>query len=206
MIWKRTSIIQNIMNPTSLHNILSRESSPLRENELHFLFDEPSFSRFELKDLHQNKKLMQNSIFAFFMQILERWNKKVSNGRQQCTEMEYRKNEFIFSWVKRAAVQNNQNMDSSLKKLYEWYASNLDNQVVCRVRGENVYRSRLEDWEIRNSYKSNMPLEYLYFYAGSIIIEGESSLGRTIPVFLLSYSLRLKVVRSWRCAGRWVRS
>ena len=41
--------------------------------------------------------------------------------------MEYRKNEFIFSWVKRAAVQNNQNMDSSLKKLYEWYASNLDN-------------------------------------------------------------------------------
>ena len=74
------------------------------------------------------------------------------------------------------------------------------------MRGENVYRSRLEDWEIRNSYKSNMPLEYLYFYAGSITIEGESSLGRTIPVFLLSSRIRLKVVRSWRCAVRWVRS
>ena len=79
------------------------------------------------------------------MQILERWNRKVSEGKG-ATEMEYRKNEFIFSWLKGVAVQNSGNMDSSLKKLYEWYSSNLDNEVVCRVRGENVYRSRLEDW------------------------------------------------------------
>jgi len=102
---------------------------------------------------------MGNGRFSFFMQILERWNGKVGGERAEGTEIEYRKNEFIFSWLKGAAVQNSGNLDSSLKKLYEWYASNSEHDVVCNVRKENVYRSRLEDWEIRNSYKSNMPLE-----------------------------------------------
>jgi hypothetical protein len=75
--------------------------------------------------------------------------------------MEYRKNEFIFSWLKSITVQNSKYLDASLSKVYEWYSSSSEQQVVCQVRRENANRSRLEDWEIRNSYKSNMPLEYL---------------------------------------------
>ena len=122
------------------------------------LFSSPRFPRFELHDLLSNNHLLENSRFAFFLQILERWNSKVAGDKPEGTEIEYRKNEFIFSWLKGVAVQNSGNLDSSLQKLYEWYSSNSEHDVVCNVRKENVYRSRLEDWEIRNSYKSNMPL------------------------------------------------
>ena len=66
------------MDPTSLHNILNRESSPLRDNEIHLLFSEPRFPCFELKELLEHPTLMNHPRFAFFMKILEKWNKKSS--------------------------------------------------------------------------------------------------------------------------------
>ena len=63
------------------------------------LFSAPRFPRFELHDLLSNNHLLENSRFAFFLQILERWNSKVAGDKPEGTEIEYRKNEFIFSWL-----------------------------------------------------------------------------------------------------------
>lgn len=91
------------------------------------------------------------------MQVLSKWNQKVALP-QKAPEMEYRKNEFIYSWLKGIAVQNADNLHSSLDKLYLWHSSNSEQEVACHIRNENTNKSRLEDWEIRNAYKSNMPL------------------------------------------------
>lgn len=57
------------------------------------------------------------------------------------------------------AVQNDKEIDLSLGKLFEWYSSCSRPEPRLFMRKENAGKSRLEEWEIRNSYKSNLPLE-----------------------------------------------
>lgn len=93
-----------------------------------------------------------------FMRVLEEWNRKVSSKDKNLNYTEYRKNEFIFSRLKSIAVQNAKFVDSSLQQLHDWYLSNTQHELRCYLKKENTGKSRLEEWEIRNSYKSNMPL------------------------------------------------
>jgi hypothetical protein len=89
---------------------------------------------------------------------LERWNGDVGQGRL-LNDCDYVKNEFIFSWLKSIAVQNARFVETSLAQLYSWYSSSKQADPVCQLKRENANKSRLEEWEIRNSYKSNLPLE-----------------------------------------------
>ena len=175
-----------MMTPTSLQNIITRSNSSIRENEVAQLFSTQEYPRFELKDLNNLTELMKNDHFAFFIRVLEGWNSKLLAKHPIINELNYRKNEFIFSWLKSIAVQNTKNLNSSLTKLFEWYSENSEQDTPCILRKENSYRSRLEEWEIRNSYKSNMPLEYLSFYQESITIEEGNFLGNTSTTSLRS--------------------
>ena len=64
------------MEPTSLHKIVSRSNSPLREDELAQLFVPRQYPRFELRDLSSCEQ-MQNSKFSFFVGVLRKWNERV---------------------------------------------------------------------------------------------------------------------------------
>lgn len=60
--------------------------------------------------------------------------------------MEYRKNEFVFSWLKSISVQNSKHLEASLSMVYDWYSAHSERQPDCQLRKENAYRSRMEDW------------------------------------------------------------
>jgi hypothetical protein len=57
-------------------------------------------------------------------------------------------------------VLNHQHIDSSLQQLFNWYNSTRTSEPQCFIKKEMTNKSHLEEWEIRNSYKSNLPLEY----------------------------------------------
>jgi hypothetical protein len=70
-------------------------------------------------------------------------------------------------------VQNVRYIDNSLGRLTKWYNSYLRKEPHIVLKRDNVNKSRLEEWEIRSSYKSNLPLEYFWSYEGlTTIIDG----------------------------------
>lgn len=97
--------------------------------------------------------------FAFFIKILEKWNEDARRQADSLSDCRYMKNDFIFSWLKSLAVLDDRRMDASLRKLFEWFNSSKLSEPLCFLKKEPTNKSHLEEWEIRNSYKSNLPLE-----------------------------------------------
>jgi hypothetical protein len=94
----------------------------MHQQELQLLFATRDYPRFELEDLLDKPHLAENRHFTFFVGVLQGWNSKLIAGRS-LSELDYRKNEFIFSWLKSIVVQSSKDFGSSLGKLYDWYAS-----------------------------------------------------------------------------------
>ena len=122
------------MNQTSLHNIISRNTSGIREAEIRQFFVPQEYPRFEIDDLQAKSHLMLHAHFAMFMGVLSAWNQKVERGDSTLNETDYHKNEFIFSWLKSIAVQNIKFLESSLQQLHKWYSSNSDFDFPKRMR------------------------------------------------------------------------
>jgi hypothetical protein len=109
---------------------------------------------------------MKKEQFLFFVRLLEKWNEEVQTHSEALSDCAFTKNEFIFSWLKSLAVLNQQHMDASLLQLFNWYNSTRVGEPQCFIKKEPSNKSHLEEWEIRNSYKSNLPLEYVLLHAG----------------------------------------
>ena len=66
---------------------------------------------------------------------------------------------FIFTSLKSTLVQEEKNRNRMLLDLYSWYNSRMIEKIVPRVRMENPAEMKESEWDIRNTFKSNLPLE-----------------------------------------------
>lgn len=80
------------------------------------------------------------------------------------SEALYQKNIFIYDTLKNAAIHAPLHATHLLTQLYKWF-NRTRNTTVKMAKPDPQPAPIDEEWEIRNTFKSNLPSEYLHSHA-----------------------------------------
>ena len=113
------------------------------------------------------------------MDVLEEWNRKVGlSALPDHSELYYRQNIFIYNSLLHCIRADSSK--NALPHLYQWFS--VTRGAKNRPLGIKPQKTAMKDeeWDVRNTFKSNMPSEYSLLHLGSIATGGDSS-GATSP-------------------------
>lgn len=65
---------------------------------------------------------------------------------ESLSDCSFKKNEFIFSWLKSLVVQDDKYIDTSLEDLFKWFSSTKTSEPLCYMKKESGNKSRIEEW------------------------------------------------------------
>ena len=103
---------------------------------------------------------MTHPKYSFFVQLVEDWNQNVSRPRPTVSPLEHEKIKFIHSSLRSMTLQSQASMQENLEKLYHWYQGlSVKSTPVSLSKKNKQQKIDDEQWEIRHTYKSNLPLE-----------------------------------------------
>jgi hypothetical protein len=75
------------------------------------------------------------------------------------------RNKFLYTSLKSILVHGSRgsaNYETIINKLYEWWRKNSNNQIPLYFTTRKGNKQD-EDWQVRKTFKSNMPLEYILY-------------------------------------------
>lgn len=149
------------MLSTSLQNIVAGDSCAKERGDITCLFLNKQYPTFQLAEL-QDSPLLTLPIFSTLLGVLLQWN-QMAHSLPVHSDALYSRNRFIFFMLKSIAKGSERTSRVHLEKLFNWYNSNRQEQVQF-LRRKSGFRAMVdEEWEIRKTYKSNLPLEYKTF-------------------------------------------
>lgn len=149
---------------TSLQNIVTLNDRYQLEKDIQELFKPKMYPRFQLQEFYSSQLYEKHEQFRFFVDILEEWNRKIVQEEvPNHFNALFEKNVFIFNSLRNSIMQPSGNSHRLLGLLYSWFTSTRNRTIRPIVKKKNLATEQDEDWLVRNTFKSNLPSEYLYF-------------------------------------------
>lgn len=131
---------------------------------------------FELGEFYSHPLFSSHEKFHFFIDILEEWNRKVQKREIPAfSETLFQKNTFIYDTLKNATLHALPLADQTLTHLYRWFTATRNTTIHPPRSPAGQGPSAQLEWQIRNTFKSNLPSEYSSSHAGSACTGAGSS-------------------------------
>lgn len=148
------------MVSTSLQNILLEHARQSVEAKIAELFLEKEYPCFELGEFYTHPLFSSHDKFHFFIDILEEWNRKIQKGEILAfSDALFKKNTFIYDSLKNATIHVIPVAHHLLNNLFLWFNGTRNTTLKMAHTRKPETKPTNEEWEIRNTFKSNLPAE-----------------------------------------------